>query len=50
MKTDKVAPSGPDLDGLLVGKNYRFKRVEVTEQDALWRDRKTLYLKSTETA
>ena len=50
VKTGKVAPAGPDLDGLQVGKRYRFKCAEVTEQDALWRDRKTLYLQSTETA
>ena len=50
VKTGKVAPSGPDLDGLQVGKHYRFKCTEVTEQDALWRDRKTLYLQSIEAA
>ncbi len=48
VKTGKVAPGGPDLDGLQVGKHYRFKCVEVTEPDALWRDRTTLYLQSTE--
>ena len=50
VKTGKVAPGGPDLDGLQVGKRYRFKCVEVTELDALWRDRKTLYLQSIESA
>ena len=50
VKTGKVAPGGPDLDGLQVGKRYRFKCAEVTELDALWRDRKTLYLQSIETA
>ena len=49
VKTGKVAPAGPDLDGLQVGKHYRFKCVEVTELDALWRDRATLYLQSIET-
>ena len=46
----KVAPSGPGLDGLQIGKRYRFKCAEVTDQDALWRDRQTLYLVSVETA
>ena len=50
VKTGKVAPGGPDLDGLQVGKRYRFKCAEVTELDALWRDRKTLYLQSIEAA
>ena len=50
VKTGKVAPGGPTLDGLQVGKRYRFKCAEVTEQDALWRDRQTLYLQSIETA
>ena len=50
MKTGKTAPGGPGLDGLQIGKRYRFKCVEVTELDPLWRDRKTLYLQSVETA
>ena len=50
IKTGKVAPSGPRLDGLQVGKRYRFKCAEVTELDALWRDQQTLYLVSAETA
>ncbi len=50
VKTGKVAPSGPGLDRPQVGKRYRFKRAEVTEQDTLWRDRKKLYLQSIETA
>lgn len=49
VKTGKVAPAGPDLDGLQVGKRYRFKCAEVTESDDLWRDRKMLYLQSIET-
>ena len=50
VKTGKVAPAGPDLDGLRVGKRYRFKCAEVTEQDPLWCDLETLYLQSIETA
>ena len=50
VKNGKVAPSGPGLDGLQVGKRYRFKCAEVTELDALWRDQQTLYLVSVETA
>ena len=45
----KTAPGGPGLDGLQIGKLYRFKCAEVTEPDPLWRDRKTLYLQSVET-
>ena len=37
VKTGKVAPAGHDLNGLQVGKRYRFKCAEVTEQDALGR-------------
>ena len=50
VKTGKVAPGGPDLGGLQVGKRYRFKCAEVTEPDALWRDHKTLYLQGIEAA
>ena len=50
VKTGKVAPAGPDLGGLQVGKRYRFNCAEVTESDALCRDRKMLYLQSIETA
>ena len=50
VKTGKVAPGGPCLDGLQVGKRYRFKCAEAVELDALWRDRKTLYLQSIESA
>lgn len=49
VKTGRVAPAGPDLDGLRVGKRYRFKCAEVTESDDLWRDRKMLYLQSIQT-
>ena len=45
----KTAPGGPGLDGLQIGKRYRFKCTEVTELDPLWRDQKTLYLQSVET-
>ena len=50
VETGKVAPSGPGLNGLQVGKHYRFQCAEVTEQDALWRDLKMLYLVNVETA
>ena len=50
VKTGKVAPSGPGLDGLQVGKHYRFKCAEVTELDPLWRDQQTFYLVSVETS
>ena len=50
VKTGKVTPGGPDLGRLQVGKRYCFKCAEVTELDALWRDRKTLYLQSIEAA
>lgn len=50
VRTGKVAPDGPTLDGLQVGKRYRFQCAEITEQDPLWRDRKTLYLQSIATA
>ena len=50
VKRGKTTPGGPDLDGLQVGKRYRFKCAEITELDALWRDRKALYLQSFETA
>ncbi len=50
VKTGKIVPNGPGLDGLQVGKRYRFKCAEVTEQDALWRDRQTLYLVGVETS
>ena len=49
MKTGKTTLGGPSLDGLQVGKRYRFQCTEVTELDPLWRDQKTLYLQSIET-
>ena len=48
--TGKTAPNGPTLDGLQVGKRYRFQCKEVTELDPLWRGRKALYLQRVETA
>ena len=41
-KTGRVAPSVPSLDGLQIGKCHRFQCAEVTGQDALWRDQRTL--------
>ena len=49
-KAGRTSPSGPGLNGLQIGKRYRFKCAEVTEPDTLWRDQKTLYLQSIETA
>ena len=48
--TGKTALGGPGLDGLQVGKRYRFQCMEVTELDPLWRDRKVLYLQRVESA
>ena len=50
METGKTTPRGPSLDGLQVGKRYHFQCAEVTELDPLWRDQRTLYLQSIETA
>ena len=50
VKTGKTAPGGPSLDGLQVGKRYRFRCAEVTEPDPLWRHQKVLYLQRIETA
>ncbi len=50
MKTGTTAPGGPSLDGLQVGKRYRFHCAEVTEPDPLWRNQKVLYLQRIETA
>ena len=50
MKTGKTAPGGPSLDGLQVGRRYRFQCAEVTEPDPLWRNQKVLYLQRIETA
>ena len=37
VKTGKTAPGGPSLDGLQVGKRYRFNCAEIVESDPLWR-------------
>ncbi len=50
VKTGKTYPGGAVLDGLQVGKLYRFHCAEVAELDPLWRDRQVLYLQSIETA
>ena len=50
MKTGKTGPGGPSLDGLQVGKRYRFQCAEVTEPDPLWRNQKVLYLQRIEAA
>ena len=50
MKTGKTAPGGPSLDGLQVGKRYRFNCAEIVESDPLWRNQKVLYLQRVEAA
>ena len=50
MKTGKTAPGGPSLDGLQVGKRYRFHCAEIAEPDLLWRNQKVLYLQTVEAA
>ena len=50
VKTGRTAPGGPSLDGLQVGKFYRFSCAEIAEPDPLWRDQKTLYLRGIEAA
>ena len=50
VKTGKTAPGGPSLDGLQVGKRYRFNCAEITEPDPLWRNQKVLYLRRIEAA
>ena len=50
VRTGRTAPGGPSLDGLQVGKLYRFNCAEVTKPDPLWRDQKTLYLQGIEAA
>ena len=44
IQSGKTYPGGPGLDGLQVGKRYRFKCAQVTGIDSLWRDKETLYL------
>ena len=50
LKAGRTTPGGPGLNGLQIGKHYRFKCAEATEPDPLWRDQKTLYLQSIGTA
>ena len=50
MKSGKTAPGTPGLDGIQIGKRYRFKYAEGTKLDPLWRDRKTLYIQDIESA
>ena len=50
VQTGRTAPGGPSLDGLQVGKLYRFNCAEIAEPDPLWRNRKTLYLQGIEAA
>ena len=44
IQSGRTYPGGPKLDGLRVGRRYRFKCAQVTELDPLWRDKQTLYL------
>ena len=44
IQSGRTYPNGPSLDGLQVGKRYRFKCAQVTGLDSLWRDKQTLYL------
>ena len=50
IQSGKTYPGGPVLDGLQVGKRYRFKCAQVAELDPVWRDKQTLYLHHVETA
>lgn len=44
IQSGRTYPNGPGLDGLQVGKRYRFKCAQVTGLDSLWQDKQTLYL------
>ena len=44
MKSGKLAP-GAGLDGLEIGKRYRFHCTEIGELDEHWRDKRVLYLR-----
>ncbi len=44
IQSGRTYPGGPGLDGLQVGKRYRFKCAPVTKLDSLSRDKQTLYL------
>ena len=44
LQSGKTYPGGPVLDGLQIGKHYRFKCAKVAELDLLWREQQVLYL------
>ena len=50
VKSGKAVAGGGALDGLQIGKSYRFRCAVVTELDPLWRERQTLYLREIENA
>ena len=50
VKSGVIAENGPSLNGLQVGKSYRFECQEDTELDAAGREKHTLYLNSFEDA
>ena len=47
-QTGRTAPGGSVLDGLQVGKRYRFQCAEITALDPLWQDQRVLYLQRVE--
>ena len=44
VKTGRIADGGPELNGLEVGKRYRFQCQEDSELDAIGREKRALYL------
>ena len=42
IQSGRTYPNGPSLDGLEVGKRYRFKCAQITGLDSLWQDKQTL--------
>ena len=44
VQAGRTYPGGPGLDGLQIGKHYRFRCAQVSELDPLWRDKEILYL------
>ena len=50
VRMGRTAPGGASLDGLQVGKRYRFKCTKIAEPDPLWRNQRVLYLQRIETA
>ena len=50
IRTGKTAPGGPGLDGLQIGKRYRFQCRGVSEPDPLSRNEKILYLQRVESS